>query len=50
VTDIADTRLDEQRLELLQRKLIERGLTQSTEPVDGATPGMSAGQLRMWFL
>ena len=53
MTDIADTReeLDERRLELLRRKLAERGLksTDSAAEPSGAT-GMSDGQRRMWFV
>jgi mycobactin peptide synthetase MbtE len=53
VTDIADTReeLDERRLELLRRRLAERGLTSTggaTAPPGGS--GMSDGQRRMWFV
>lgn len=50
MTNTIDTALDEDRQELLERKLIERGLARSTAPTDGATPEMSAGQLRMWFV
>ncbi len=53
MTDIADTReeLDERRLELLRRRLAERGLTsdgRTTNDVHAA--GMSDGQRRMWFV
>ena len=50
MTDI-DTRaqLTERRLELLRRRLDERGLTATPTPVDDA-PAMSEGQLRMWFV
>jgi mycobactin peptide synthetase MbtE len=43
--------LDAQRLELLRRKIAERGLTRAdaAEPVDRA-PAMSDGQRRMWFV
>lgn len=49
----ADTRLDEERLELLRRKLAERGLARPTGAASVATydePRMSAGQHRMWFV
>ena len=50
MTDI-DTRaqLTERRLELLRRRLDERGLTATTAPVDDVS-AMSEGQLRMWFV
>lgn len=47
------THLDDERLELLRRKLAERGLTRTTavSPVPGdGTPRMSVGQHRMWFV
>lgn len=55
VTDTtgAGTRLDEERLELLRRKLAERGLARPTGAASVATydePRMSAGQHRMWFV
>ncbi len=53
MTDIADTReeLDERRLELLRRKLAERGLKSSGEAAAGTdAAGMSDGQRRMWFV
>ncbi|EUA33343.1 condensation domain protein [Mycobacterium xenopi 4042] len=46
-----DSRLEEQRLELLRRKLAEKGLL--SEPgtaTDGGRPAMSDGQRRMWFV
>ncbi|OBH37670.1 non-ribosomal peptide synthetase [Mycobacterium intracellulare] len=49
----AGTRLDEERLELLRRKLAERGLARPTGAASVATydePRMSAGQHRMWFV
>ncbi|AEV74823.1 amino acid adenylation enzyme/thioester reductase family protein [Mycolicibacterium rhodesiae NBB3] len=51
MTDIADTReqLDDRRLELLRRRLAERGLTAKGEPA-ASSGGMSDGQRRMWFL
>lgn len=53
MTDIADTResLDERRLELLRRRLSERGLrsVDQTPPPQRAT-GLSDGQRRMWFV
>ena len=53
MTDIADIReqLDERRLELLRRKLAERGLKSSGEAAEGTgAGGMSDGQRRMWFV
>lgn len=47
------TRLDDERLELLRRKLAERGLAKTTAAVPVATddePRMSVGQHRMWFV
>lgn len=49
----AGTHLDDERLELLRRKLAERGLARSTGAASVATydePRMSAGQHRMWFV
>ena len=53
MTDIADTgaRLDAARLELLRRRLAERGLSSDTEePGPGADDQLSDGQARMWFV
>ncbi|MGH3524271.1 MAG: hypothetical protein ACRDU4_15960, partial [Mycobacterium sp.] len=55
MTDTSETQLDEQRLELLHRKLAERGLSRSAVPDDGAgygleIPALSDGQRRMWFV
>jgi mycobactin peptide synthetase MbtE len=50
VTDITDARLDEQRLELLRRKLTERGLVRSATPVQQGSAELSDGQRRMWFV
>ena len=58
MTDITGTdTLDEQRLELLRRRIAERGLarpattTDSASDVTGAQhPAMSDGQRRMWFV
>jgi mycobactin peptide synthetase MbtE len=58
VTDTTDLgTLDAQRLELLRRKIAERGLARPevTEDADSATdtkqlPEMSDGQRRMWFV
>ncbi|UQX11763.1 non-ribosomal peptide synthetase [Candidatus Mycobacterium methanotrophicum] len=50
MTDSVDSTLNGQRLELLQRELIERGLAQSTAPTDGAAPELTASQIRMWFV
>ncbi|OMC19452.1 non-ribosomal peptide synthetase [Mycobacterium colombiense] len=47
------TRLDDERLELLRRKLAERGLAKTTAAAPLATDGeprMSVGQHRMWFV
>ena len=53
MTDIVDVReqLDERRLELLRRRLSEKGL-RSGEPTaaDPADAGLSDGQRRMWFV
>lgn len=49
----ASTHLDDERLELLRRKLAERGLARSTGAASVATydePRMSVGQHRMWFV
>lgn len=49
----ADARLDDQRLELLRRKLAERGLDRppaEAVAVSADRPRMSAGQHRMWFV
>ncbi|MCV7029669.1 non-ribosomal peptide synthetase [Mycobacterium sherrisii] len=46
-------RLDDQRLELLRRKLVERGLDRPTAETVAArpdSPRMSGGQHRMWFV
>ncbi len=46
-------RLDDQRLELLRRKLTERGLARTSAAAPLATvnePRMSVGQHRMWFV
>jgi len=58
VTDITDPdTLDEQRLELLRRKIAERGLARPAGTVDAASDAaapqhrqMSDGQRRMWFV
>ena len=47
--------LDAQRLELLRRKIAERGLARSSVAEDADAEGvhqpvMSAGQRRMWFV
>lgn len=47
------THLDDERLELLRRKLAERGLARTTDAppvVAGERPRMSVGQHRMWFV
>lgn len=52
MTDTA--RVEEQRLELLRRRLAERGLlsepTQPSVPTDESTANLSDGQRRMWFV
>ena len=53
MTDTADIReeLDKHRLELLRRKLSERGLRSSAQPqTESAVTGLSDGQRRMWFV
>lgn len=53
MTDIADTtaRLDTARLELLRRRLAERGLSSDAEDSGGhADDQLSDGQARMWFV
>jgi len=43
--------LDAQRLELLRRKMAERGLTRAGDPtIADEAPTMSDGQRRMWFV
>ncbi|WP_066914064.1 non-ribosomal peptide synthetase, partial [Mycobacterium interjectum] len=53
MTDIADTgaRVDAARLELLRRRLAERGLAgDAEEPRPAAEDQLSDGQARMWFV
>ncbi|ORV80978.1 non-ribosomal peptide synthetase [Mycobacterium interjectum] len=53
MTDIADTgaRVDAARLELLRRRLAERGLAGAAEePRPAADDQLSDGQARMWFV
>ena len=53
MTDIADIRerLDERRLELLRRRLSERGLRSDKQTAAGSSDtGLSDGQRRMWFV
>ncbi|OBG26710.1 non-ribosomal peptide synthetase, partial [Mycobacterium sp. 852002-51057_SCH5723018] len=53
MTDIADAgaRLDAARLELLRRRLADRGLTSETEdPRPAAADQLTDGQTRMWFV
>ncbi|MCV7102225.1 non-ribosomal peptide synthetase [Mycobacterium palustre] len=53
MTDIADTgaRLDAARLELLRRRLADRGLAADTaEPESPAADRLTDGQARMWFV
>jgi mycobactin peptide synthetase MbtE len=51
-TSGASTRLDDKRLELLRRKIAERGLARPAAETSVATyePRMSGGQHRMWFV
>ncbi|MFZ1178797.1 MAG: hypothetical protein WAO15_21555, partial [Mycobacterium sp.] len=49
----ASARLDEERLDLLRRKIAERGLGRPAVAAPVATyeePRMSVGQHRMWFV
>ncbi|MGZ6780728.1 MAG: condensation domain-containing protein, partial [Mycobacterium sp.] len=49
----ASARLDHERLELLRRKIAERGLARPAVEAPAATheaPRMSVGQRRMWFV
>jgi mycobactin peptide synthetase MbtE len=50
VTDTTETRLGEQRLELLRRRLVERGLSRSAVSTEEACLAMSDGQRRMLFV
>ncbi|WP_099039433.1 non-ribosomal peptide synthetase [Mycobacterium neglectum] len=53
MTDIADIReqLDERRLELLRRRLSEKGLRSDEQATAGPVEaGLSDGQRRMWFV
>ncbi|MGE2723944.1 amino acid adenylation domain-containing protein [Mycolicibacterium pulveris] len=52
MTETADIRedLDQRRLELLRRRLAERGLRSTNQQVDPADAGLSDGQRRMWFV
>ncbi|BBX42809.1 non-ribosomal peptide synthetase [Mycobacterium simiae] len=52
-TSGAHARLDDQRLELLRRRIVERGLDRPPADSAEATPDrprMSSGQHRMWFV
>jgi mycobactin peptide synthetase MbtE len=49
VTDIGTDTLDEQRLELLRRRIAERGLARP-DIAGPRRPEMSDGQRRMWFV
>ncbi len=44
------TELDEQRLELLRRRLADRGLSHTAAPTENAPGELSDGQRRMWFV
>jgi mycobactin peptide synthetase MbtE len=50
VTDIAETRLDQQRPELLRRRLVEHGWSRSTVSMEEASAELSDGQRRMLFV
>ncbi|HEU4362700.1 MAG TPA: condensation domain-containing protein, partial [Mycobacterium sp.] len=50
MTDTTATRIDEQRLELLRRRLAERGPAATTTATDPASTELADGQRRMWFL
>ncbi|WP_077103551.1 non-ribosomal peptide synthetase [Mycobacterium terramassiliense] len=52
MTDIADTgaRVDAARLELLRRRLAERGLAAAEYPRPASDDELSHGQARMWFV
>ncbi|WP_137144627.1 non-ribosomal peptide synthetase [Mycolicibacterium sp. CR10] len=52
MTDIdTGSRLDAQRLELLRRRLRDRGLSSATHTAEASTAAtLSEGQLRMWFV
>jgi mycobactin peptide synthetase MbtE len=50
VTDTSDTQIEQRRLELLRRRLAEKGLSRDTAPAEGATGELSDGQRRMWFV
>ena len=52
MTDTVDQATDatDQRLELLRRRLAERGLAATAPAADSASPQMSDGQRRMWFV
>ncbi|PRC44663.1 non-ribosomal peptide synthetase, partial [Mycobacterium sp. ITM-2017-0098] len=51
MTDIdTGARLDERRLELLRRRLHERGLTAGADEIPNIGEALTEGQLRMWFV
>ena len=54
MTETAGARLDEERLELLRHRIAERGLARQAAPDEAvdtaASPEMSEGQRRMWFV
>lgn len=52
MTDTVDQATDanEQRLELMRRRLAERGLAATAPATGSAPPAMSDGQRRMWFV
>ncbi|BBZ67884.1 non-ribosomal peptide synthetase [Mycolicibacterium insubricum] len=52
MTDTTETaaRIEDPRLELLRRRLAQRGLTGQPQPTAAAPDGPSDGQRRMWFV
>ena len=51
MTDIdTGSQLDERRLELLRRRMQERGLSAGTDDAAADPDALSEGQLRMWFV
>jgi mycobactin peptide synthetase MbtE len=50
VSDTSETRLGEKRIELLRRRLAERGLSRSAASTEEASRALSDGQRRMLFV
>ncbi|OBI34257.1 non-ribosomal peptide synthetase [Mycolicibacter sinensis] len=50
MTDTVDQSADELRLQLLRRRLAERGLSATESATESAEPVMTDGQRRMWFV